>query len=103
MSGPPAPPPEAPTLSAFPGARPGPGAGGPSPVGQVGALPRLVYGVEQLLDTIARAVPGASEDIDQAKAIVRGVLAKALQGGGPGGNPMPGGGPPPIPGRGPMR
>lgn len=42
--------------------------------------------IDQLLDTLARAVPGASEEVDQAKATIRGVLTKALQG-GPGGNP----------------
>lgn len=53
------------------------------------AIPRLIFGVEQLIDTIARAVPGASEELDQAKAIIRGVLAKALQGGSPGNNLPP--------------
>lgn len=96
MSGPPAAPPETPTLSAFPtspGAA-GPGQGAPSPAGRMEAIPKLVYAIDQLLDTLARAVPGASEDVDQAKSVIRGVLTKALQG-GPSGNPapMPGSGP----------
>jgi hypothetical protein len=84
MGGPPAPPPETPNLSAIPRSPQGPGGG--SPAGRMEAIPKLVFMVDQLLDTLARAVPGASEEIDQAKATIRGVLAKALQG-GPGGNP----------------
>lgn len=93
--GPPAAPPEAPTLSAFPTSGSG---GGPSPAGRMEAIPKLIYGISQLLDTLARAVPGASEDVDQAKSIIRGVLTKALQG-GTGGNssPMPGGDPSSVP------
>lgn len=105
MQGPPAGPPESPTLSAFPTAGPGPGQGG-SPAGKMEAIPKLIFMIDQLLDTLARAVPGASEEVDSAKATIRGVLTKALQGGpagtqgpspvppgpqgGMGGNPVPG-------------
>ncbi len=83
MSGPPMAPPEAPTLSAFPLEGNQSAAGGPPP-SQIGALPKMVFQVEMMLDTIARAVPGASEAIDQAKQIVRGILTKSIQGGAQG-------------------
>lgn len=101
MNGPPPGPPENPSLSAFPTSPAGPGPGG-SPAGRTEAIPKLIFMIDQLLDTLARAVPGASQEIDGAKSTIRAVLAKALQG-GPGGNPPPGGPPsaPPSPTGGP--
>jgi hypothetical protein len=74
-------PPEAPTLSAFPLSDGGPGGGAASPQ-KIGAIPKLVFQVEMLLDTLARAVPGAAQQVDQAKAIVRGILTKSIPSGG---------------------
>lgn len=81
-------------MSAFP--QEGPGQGGSPVAGRSEAVPRLVFMIDQLLDTLARAVPGASEEVDQAKSVVRGVLTKALQGGPTGNAPAPpmGGGSP---------
>lgn len=89
-------PPEAPTLSAFPGAQ-GPEAGGAPPMAKMGAVPKLIFQAEMLLDTIARAVPAAAADVDKAKQIVRGILTKAIPGGAAGTPPPQGGpmGPPP--------
>jgi hypothetical protein len=82
-------PPEAPTLSAFP-LEGGPGGGAPPGPRQIGAIPKMVFEVEMLLDTIARAVPGAAQQVDQAKAIVRGILTKSIpSGGGAGTQPIP--------------
>lgn len=53
-------------------------AGAPSPP-TGGGLPRLFFGVEQALNTIASAVPGESEQIDSIKAQLREVLSKTLQ------------------------
>lgn len=74
-------PPEAPTLSAFPmsGGSPEDGA---SSAGKIGAIPKIVFQVEMMLDTLARAVPGAAQQVDQAKAIVRGILTKSIPSGG---------------------
>lgn len=64
----------------------GPGGGGG------GAIPRLVFGIEGALDTLAQAVPQASGEINQVKTMLRGILQKAVSGGAP--SPMPGGPPP---------
>lgn len=80
-------PPEAPTLSAFPMS--GEAEGGAPPSSKIGAIPKIVFQVEMLLDTLARAVPGAAQQADQAKAIVRGILTKSIpSGGGTGTQPM---------------
>lgn len=73
-------------VSAIPPNGGGPGGGG---------LPRLIFSVQQTLDTIARAIPDASEQIDQIKNMLMDVLLKATQGGPakpPGPMMEPGGG-----------
>lgn len=67
-------PPETPSLSAF--SADGGEAGG----WKAGALPRLFFQVEQQLDTIARAVPQSSGEIDSIKQSLRGILVSSLQG-----------------------
>lgn len=89
MGGPPMAPPEAPTLSAFPLSGGGPGGGDPAMASKIGALPRLIFQIEMLLDQVARAVPGAAEAVDQAKAVVRGILTKSVSGGAAGMPPAP--------------
>lgn len=82
-------PPEAPTLSAFPMSGGGAEDGAP-PDSKIGAIPKIVFQIEMLLDTLARAVPGAAQQVDQAKAVVRGILTKSIpSGGGAGTQPVP--------------
>ena len=76
MGGPPVNPPTEPTLSAIPMAQEG-----PSP-GQSGALPQLVFQIEQMIKTVARILPTQSGALDQIVSDLRDVLAAALQGGG---------------------
>lgn len=54
---------------------------GVSAVPPGGGLPRLIFSVQQTLDTIARAVPDASEEIDTIKEMLTDVLLKATTGG----------------------
>lgn len=68
----------------------GPGGpmGGPG-AGAVGALPKLVFEIENSIKTLARALPGdAAEQLDSVIQQVRNVVAQALQGSGgqPGGS-----------------
>lgn len=74
-------PPEAPTLSAFPLSGGGPENGAPQ-ASKIGAIPKIVFQIEMLLDTLARAMPGAAQQVDQAKAVVRGILTKSIPSGG---------------------
>lgn len=79
------PPPQmgAPSLANIPPS--GPQMGGPE---QGGALPRLVFQIEQSLQTLARALPpGSSQKIDMIREQLRGAVAEALSGGG---EPAPG-------------
>lgn len=78
MGGPPNAPPTDPTLSAIPVGGPGQG---PGP-GQIGALPQLVFQIEQMIKTVARILPSQSGTLDQIVSDLRDVLAMALQGGG---------------------
>jgi hypothetical protein len=74
------PPPQmgAPTLANTPPS--GPQVAGPE---QGGALPRLVFQIEQSLQTLARALPGgSSQKIDSIREQLRGAVAEALAGGG---------------------
>ena len=45
-------------------------------------LPRLVFEIERSLDSIADAVPGVADQVDDMKSTLRDLLASALQGGG---------------------
>lgn len=78
MGGPPVNPPTEPTLSAIPMGQP---TGGPGP-GMVGALPQLIFNIEQQIKTVARILPDQSPVLDQIVSDLRDVLATALQGGG---------------------
>jgi hypothetical protein len=81
--GPPVQPPQMPTLSAapMPPQGMGPEAGMPQP-GQVGALPKLFFGVEQQLQTLAKVLPpDLVADLDSISQNLRAVLVKALQSG----------------------
>lgn len=78
MGGPPNTPPSDPTLSAIPM---GGGGQGPAP-GQIGALPQLIFQIEQMIKTVARILPTQSGTLDQIVSDLRDVLAGALQGGG---------------------
>ncbi len=83
LNGPPPPPPGSPSLAGIPPA-PGGGAGaGPPGPNQAGALPRLVFEIENSMKVLARALPGdAAEQIDSIVQQVRNVVAQALQGSG---------------------
>lgn len=88
ISGPPIQPPEAPTLSSIPigGQTEAPGPG------QVGALPRLFFNLEQQVETIARVLPPAlAAELSPIMSALRAVLVKALQSGAGAfeGNPEP--------------
>lgn len=61
-----------------PGGAP-PGAGGPE---GGPPIPRLVFSLEKAVDTLARAVPGASVEAEQIKQLLRGIMMKAANGGG---------------------
>lgn len=77
-SGPPAQPPELPTLSAMPS---GQNAAPPEP-GQVGSLPELFFNIEQQLKLVAKAVPvEAVAELDRISQSLRAVLVKVLQSG----------------------
>ena len=95
QGGPPVQPPEMPTLSAMPQA----GANSqeealPQP-GQVGALPKIFFAIEQQLQLLAKVVPpDLVADLDAIAQNLRAVLVKSLQSGagslGPQGLQMPG-------------
>ena len=94
QGGPPVQPPDMPTLSAMPGGAADASAGMPQP-GQVGALPKIFFGVEQQLQLLAKVVPpDLVADIDAIAQNLRAVLVKSLQSGagalGPQGLTMPG-------------
>lgn len=86
------PPPQAnqPSVGAIP-----PSPGGPMGNPQMGALPKLVFGIEQQLQTLARALPPeTSRQIDSIKEQLRQLVAGAMSGvGGPPASPMGEGGP----------
>lgn len=44
-------------------------------------IARLVFKIEQMLDSLAAAVPGRSKDIDGVKDILRDVMTSAQEGG----------------------
>lgn len=90
------PPPQAnqPSVGAIPPSPPG--AGGPGAGPQMGALPRLVFQIEQSLQTLARALPpDSSRQVDAIKEQLRTLVAGALAGSSPGQptSPMEEGGP----------
>lgn len=77
QSGPPAQPPELPTLSAMQGQSAAP----PQP-GQVGSLPELFFNIEQQIKLVAKAVPvEAVAELDRISQSLRAVLVKVLQSG----------------------
>lgn len=83
IGGPPLPP-DMPSLRAFrPTALGGAGRMAPGPA-QGGALPRLIFGIEQTLDVLAQAIPGSAEKIDTIKGLLREVLVTAGSGEAPG-------------------
>lgn len=47
-----------------------------------GTVPKLVFSLEKALGTLAQAVPGASDEVEQIKGLLRQILMKATQGGG---------------------
>ncbi len=56
-----------------------------------GSVPKLVFSLEKALETLAQVVPGASQEVESIKGLLRQVLMKATQGGGaarPGGPGM---------------
>ena len=94
VGAPPVQPPEMPTLSGMNlnGATQPPGAG------QVGALPKLFFNVEQELEAIARVLtPDLAAELGPITSQLRMVLVKALQSGAGAGNPTPGAAMPPRP------
>lgn len=93
QGGPPVQPPDMPTLSAMPGVG-SQDAATPQP-GQVGALPKIFFGVEEQLKLLAKVVPPELvADLDSIAQNLRAVLVKSLQSGagtlGPQGLTMPG-------------
>lgn len=91
--------PPPPSATGMAGGPPQAGPAGPS--GGGGGLPRLVFGIEGALDTLAQAVPQAAGEVNQIKQLLRGVLQKAVSGGAPSpgaGGPPPSGGMVPSPG-----
>lgn len=93
VGAPPVQPPELPTLS-------GMNVGGPTAppgAGQVGALPKLFFNVEQELEAIARVLPpDLATEIGPITSQLRMVLVKALQSGAGAASPNPSGA---MPGR----
>lgn len=93
QGGPPVQPPEMPTLSAMPQVG-SPEDAVPQP-GQVGALPKIFFGIEQQLQLLAKVVPpDLVADLDGIAQNLRALLVKSLQSGagslGPQGLQMPG-------------
>lgn len=94
QGGPPVQPPDMPTLSAMPQAGGGTEEAVPQP-GQVGALPKIFFGIEQQLQLLAKVIPpDLVADLDGIAQNLRAVLVKSLQSGagslGPQGLQMPG-------------
>jgi len=94
---PPPPPAGSPSVAGIP---PGPASMGPPGMGAAGALPKLVFEIENSLKTLARAMPDSSAEVDSIIQQLRNLVAQALQGSmgkpSPGGgmqSPGPGGGP----------
>lgn len=75
MTGPPVPPPDMPTLSAYPASE-----GGVGPA-QGGAIFRLFESVIRTLDTIASAAPQCAEHLDEVKTILSDVLVEIVNSG----------------------
>jgi hypothetical protein len=82
MSGPPVPPPDAPTLTAYrgPASNGGysSGSGGVPPY-QGQALLRLFYEVDKTLDSIAQGAPGCAEEIAEIKSMLKDVMTNVAQ------------------------
>lgn len=47
-----------------------------------GSVAKLVFSMEKALETLARAIPGASDEAEQIKGLLRAILMKATQSGG---------------------
>src|SRR5262245_15339029 len=81
FTGPPSPPPDTPSLTAYRpvagGEMEGTEGAGPA---QAGAVPRLFFQADQALDQIASAVPGASATIDRIKTELKDLLVQSLSG-----------------------
>lgn len=74
MGGMEGPPPAAPAMGGIPPSAPGPAS--PS-----ASLPRLLFGIEESLDTLARALPPeVAPQLDEVKTQLREVVAGALSG-----------------------
>lgn len=81
QGGPPVQPPEMPTLSATP-VTPGAGQALTPEPGQVGALPRLFFNIEQQLTLIAKLIPESLvSDLDAIAQQLRAVMVKTIQSG----------------------
>lgn len=72
---------EMPSLNAIPPS-------GGDMAGKASAVPRLFFNVEKSLDDIARVAPSVANEIDEVKATLRGILARAVNGAEP--TPEPG-------------
>lgn len=81
MGGPPVQPPTVPTVSAIPQAD--------NSQGLVAALPKLVFNIEQQLNTLARVLPQESEKLNEIRDSLRDVLSSALQRGAGAAEPSP--------------
>lgn len=55
--------------------------GGSTPSGGGGGIAKQFFAVEQALDNLASVLPEHSEQIDEIKAQLREILAKAISGG----------------------
>jgi len=97
-AGPPAAPPEMPTLSAMPQGDPGP----PMP-GQVGAFPELFFNTEQQLKLLAKTLPPQYvPELEEISVKLRAVMIKALQSGASAASSSPTMGPQPTSSAGPV-
>lgn len=57
---------------------------------QGAAIPKIVFGVEKLLDSLAASLPDQAGKIDSIKSQLRDVMVMASQGGATRGNPPQG-------------
>ncbi len=98
-AGPPAAPPELPTLSAMPQGD----ASAPPEPGQVGAFPELFFNVEQQLKLLAKTLPPQYvPELEEIAVQLRAVMIKALQSGASAASSTPTMGPQPTASAGPV-
>lgn len=99
-AGPPAAPPELPTLSAMPQ---GDAMGMAPEPGQVGAFPELFFNVEQQLKLLAKTLPTQYvPELEDISVQLRAVMIKALQSGASAASSTPTMGPQPTASAGPV-